>query len=374
MNVIQEGNRLLVFGNEVKTHKSIPAGVYSLAFTKQSGFFLEVEPEVHVNCKIYGDNMRRVNKVVHAYQTSDRNVGVIFSGLRGQGKSLSAALIMEQMVKAGVPVILVNEYYPGYADYLEDLGDCCIIIDEIEKKFVKDKESNFDPMSPLLTVVDGLNKNSHKLFLIIANEANLLNDYFKNRPGRFRYSFNFGVPTDEEIREYMLDNLLPEHYNLIPRIINFAHITEFSYDILRAIMEEVNNGYSLTETMSDLNVEMALRARFDVEISAGAYQFKAFSQWLDFTTDYGTNLWLTPFGAEKEDKKMQVQFKFNNSDITVINDQLAVNPERVEIFVDEDDFDDTEEGKHLLARAKNLKVNSLVLHKTMTTQNTKILV
>ena len=69
-----------------------------------------------------------------------------------------------------------------------------------------------------------------------------MNNFIINRPGRFHYHFILGNPNPDEIKEYMTDKLNPEYHYLIKKLIGFSMNVDLTYDVLRAIAFELNNG------------------------------------------------------------------------------------------------------------------------------------
>lgn len=263
MNIVISSGRLQVYGDDVRTYKRIPIGSYNVEFNKMTGFFMTIRPSIEVREeKIYGDSEAKVNKILRAYRYTERNLGVILSGQKGVGKSLFARLLAEKANKEGLPVIIVNSYIPGIADFLASIDqEVVVIFDEFEKTFCA--KGDYDPQEELLTLFDGM-EGGKKIFIITCNEVHKLNSYLLNRPGRFHYHFVIGNPTPDEIREYMEDKLLPENYRYIDRIIDFAVSVDVTYDYLRAIVFELNMGLTLEEALKDLNITRERDNRYTI--------------------------------------------------------------------------------------------------------------
>ena len=109
-------------------------------------------------------------------------------------------------IQNGYPLIIVNTYIPGIADFLSQIDqEIVVLLDEFDKTFNggKDNSNNAkDPQTEMLTLFDGINSGK-KMFIVTCNDLRGLNDYLVNRPGRFHYHFRFEYPQAEEIREYM---------------------------------------------------------------------------------------------------------------------------------------------------------------------------
>ena len=255
MNIVSAGERFMVYGEDVKTYKVLPSNTYRIEFNKMAGFYLTIHNDLIVKEKIYGPYAQKVDKVLKTFSQLDRNMGVILSGPKGVGKSMFARMLAEKGKEFNLPLLIVDEAIPGVEDFISSIEqECIVLFDEFEKSFKEDKESGYNPQDSLLSLFDGID-NGKKLYVITCNETRNLSSYLLNRPGRFHYHFMMSTPTGEEIREYMEDHLNDNAKQWIDKIVALGGISAFTYDVLRAISFELNNGYSLSETMMDLNIE-----------------------------------------------------------------------------------------------------------------------
>ena len=198
----------------------------------------------------------KVNKVLNAFPNFNKNLGVILSGAKGIGKSLFSKILAVEAVKKGLPVIIVDTYIPGIANFIEEIEqEVLVMFDEFDKTFgnIKAADGMANPQTELLTLFDGLAQGK-KLYVITCNNLNTLSDYLVNRPGRFHYHFRFDYPTDSEITEYMRDKLHKEYYGEISKVIAFSKRVSLNYDCLRAIAFELNTGLQFQEAIKDMNI------------------------------------------------------------------------------------------------------------------------
>ena len=266
MKVINTGNRYEIYQDDLQTFDELPAQFYTVRFNKMSGFSLQKYSGLEIKeDKIYGVHMNKVNKVLNAFPKFERNLGVILSGPKGIGKSLFAKKLSIEANKLGYPVIIVKDYIPGIADFIESIEqEVVILLDEFDKTFGKYEDSS-DPQAEMLTLFDGVSYGK-KMFVITCNNVRGLNDYFVNRPGRCHYHLRFGYPTPEEITEYMQDKINEEYYEEITNIIQFSKKVDLNYDCLRAIAYELNNGESFKDAIKDLNIVNTEMYRYDAKI------------------------------------------------------------------------------------------------------------
>ena len=359
MNVVNSGSRYQIYGEDVKTYKELPVASYEVDFHKMIGFFLTSRPDLVANEeKIYGNHEKRVDKVMQSFRISDRNFGIILSGQKGIGKSLFARILAQKSIEAGMPVITVTGYIPGISDFIASIEqEVVVIFDEFEKTF--GKHDDMDPQEEMLSLFDGLN-NGKKLFVITCNEVNKLNSYLLNRPGRFHYHFNIKNPSGSEVREYMSDKLLPEYQSEIDRIVNFANTINITYDYLRAIAFELNQGYTFEECLNDLNITRTSDVRFDmlVILQDGA-MYQSYSQSFDLYEKEAR--WFRAYG----DKAQQIRFNFKPCDIKFVGNQLMIDGSKVNLYVDEDDYWDLsdEQREAAIAKAKARKIKEVIFTK-----------
>lgn len=106
----------------VSLEKSIPNGYYKLAASEFIGLFLEISKPEYVEKKIYGKSQEIANHILKAWNNLPlkNNLGVLFSGGKGLGKSLTTTLLAKEAVK-NHPVIYVDTFYSGMADFLQKL-------------------------------------------------------------------------------------------------------------------------------------------------------------------------------------------------------------------------------------------------------------
>ena len=263
MNIVNSGSKYMIYGEDVKTFKTLPADTYTVNFNQMAGYSLSLHNDLSVNEKIYGPYIKKVDKVLKTFSITNRNLGVILSGPKGVGKSMFARQLAKRGKENSLPLIIVNNNYPGIEDFISSIHqECIVLFDEFEKNFKDDDDNN--PQEKLLSLFDGID-DGKKLFVITCNRPRELNEYLLNRPGRFHYHFTITVPTKEEVREYMNDNLVGDARQYIDKLVNASSSYKFTYDILRAIAFELNNGYELNETLEDLNISKDIIIRVTAE-------------------------------------------------------------------------------------------------------------
>lgn len=261
MTIIQSGDTYDLYDSGVRTHNSLPPKTYTVEYEERRGFFLAEHSPIEVLEKAYGVQEKKIEKVMRAFEAFSRSLGIILSGDKGIGKTMFAKKLCIKASEMGLPVILIDKSYPDLSRFIESIDqECVILFDEFEKIFQSstyDEDEDYDcdgvcdDQKQLLSLFDGT-AGGKKLFIITCNDLSKVNDCLLNRPGRFHYHFRFEYPSQNEIEEYMKDNLKAQYHSVISKVVTFAKRARLNYDCLRAIAFELNNGLDLNEALEDL--------------------------------------------------------------------------------------------------------------------------
>lgn len=232
-----------------------PNKIYTPEIDKWSDeISFKVAPDFIMPNKVYEtpDDSSFINKVLNYFNRSeDGTVGVMLSGLKGSGKTITAKNIA---LKSNLPIILIDKgFRPSLLiklfNRLTNI-DACVLFDEIDK-LGDDYDDDY-----LLKILDGVNTSGKKLVLCTCNNAKDINEYLKDRCSRIRYWKEF-----DELSASMIQNILEDQLNdkkevspLTDFIIsNFAVI---SFDNIKSFIDEVNEypTTSFEELFKDMNL------------------------------------------------------------------------------------------------------------------------
>lgn len=247
------------YGNNFHLNRDTPrdekldVGVYYLK-KSMTGFYLEKQfDEYTFPYKIYGQEKKLLDRILRTYKNTNGNLGAIFNGLRGTGKTVSAKQLCN-MFK--LPVILVNENLEGCHVYVNGIPqDIVVFIDEYEKIFEKESE--------MLTIMDGsINSVYRRTFLLTTNTL-YVNDNLIQRPGRIRYVKTFKDLTPE-ITEELIDDILIHKEFKEPLIRFIANLEMITIDIVKAIIQEVNIHAEAPDEFADIFNVRRLTGKFNV--------------------------------------------------------------------------------------------------------------
>ena len=360
MRAISQGNNTYdIFDDSLKVYEQLPAQSYVVRFSDRRGFFLEKHPDMEIKeSKIYGVHIDKVQKVLNSFDIVERSLGVILSGDKGIGKSLFAKMLADNSIQKGMPVIVVDTFYPGIASYIESIEqEVMVLFDEFDKTFgeVKSSDGQASPQTHLLSLFDGISPGK-KLFVITCNELRKLNDYLINRPGRFHYHFRFEYPSAAEIKQYLHDKLQEEFYDEIDSVVSFANKVNLNYDCLRAIAFELNLGIPFSEAIKDLNIINIENEYYNVLVKY-ANGFMAIRK----------NVCLDMFGGDETETVYLydshgnnfVDVEFTPSDSVYDSKRCAhiITPDKIKLTY----FDDDKDCKESINTAKSSEVEYMMI-------------
>lgn len=243
---------------------------YQLLYDQNIGPFL-VPASLQEASPIFGPMKGKEKKVFDAYDRHSSNTGIILSGEKGLGKSLFSRSLAHIAMERGMPIIMVDSRARDIATFIATLDQpTMFLLDEFEKHFkIRDLNGDEDTGGQLqfLSLLDGTD-GAKRLVVITCNDTYDLSQFFLDRPGRFYYNLQFTYPGAEEAREFIRYCGLEGHDEEVQRLSSLGTLIGFSYDALRAIVEELKVGYSLDETLADLNVAGRCRDRYaDIKVT-----------------------------------------------------------------------------------------------------------
>jgi len=361
MKIIQNDTSYSIYtGKSVTTLDLLPNKTYTVEFAPMSGFYLLEAENLTINEKMYGCHAEKGTKVFNRFEyTNDRNLGAIFAGDKGLGKSLTARYIC-QLATGKYPVILINNYIKGLADFLSSLSQKCIVfIDEYDKIF-RSKNNDSNPQDEMLSLFDGVD-GGNKLYLITCNRLNDLNNYIINRPGRFHYCIEYEYPDESEIEKYLQDHISDAEIikKELPDILKFSYKTSLNFDCLRAICEELNSGnISFHEAIKDLNIVKDRDDYYDVEIVMSDGQVHMIrKQMINMYLDYEERISIDCNGFYEG-----IDFYFNPSDSRFELGKLIIPGEFVNIKVDRNEIVEDKDAAEAKSKFVDVGVDHIEFH------------
>lgn len=354
MKIVNFGSTYKIYGDDLKTFDKLPASTYKVDFNPMSGFSLEeMENFVSKEEKIYGSHAEKIQKVLKSYDKFNRSLGIVLSGNKGMGKSMFVQLIAEEVIKLGIPVIMVTKPFVGIADFIDEIDqEALVIFDEFEKVF-NPRNDKIESQENLLGLFDGTSQKK-RMYAITVNNLRDVNEFMLSRTGRFHYHIRFDYPTASEIEIYLKDKLEKEYHSEINQVVSFANRVKINYDSLRAIAFELNEGYSFKSAIGDLNILTTDAQRYDVKIvfdndksvDMRSQRLNLFDETIQLTT-YDNN-------------GNYFSIKFNPSNAVEVLNEMTIDKEYVYVEATDEDGDlvDSIEVKQVIVtHSKEVGVN-----------------
>lgn len=252
---VKENGVFYPIPGDTTLHQTPGTGVFQIYEEKSMGGsrlgLRKMADEFTFGFKIYDlgaeDIMRKIDITWNSdvFVDGKKNLGVIFNGLKGTGKTIASKILSNRMQ---MPVVIVPEAFDGLLSFIQSLCfECTILIDEAEKTFKEDGDV-------LLKMIDGVYNESRKLYILTTNRLSI-DENLLGRPGRVRYIKQFGNLTAKAVGDYIKDNLRDQSKK--EQILDVVDVLEIStIDILKAIVDEVNIHGTITEN-SLLNIPKA---------------------------------------------------------------------------------------------------------------------
>lgn len=208
----------------------LPVGIYIVSYHPQKGFYLsKTQDNFKFNYKIYNKDEKFIKIVTKSYENLTENLGILLTGLKGTGKSVTSKLICNEL---NLPVICITTLHDNIDNFLTTIQQPVII-------FIDEYEKIYQDGSDLLSLIDGMLKNDHKNVFLLTTNSLYINENLLQRPGRIRY-----------VKEYK-DLEIPECYEIIDDLLKYPEFKEdcidsisklpnLTIDLVKEIINEIN--------------------------------------------------------------------------------------------------------------------------------------
>ena len=262
-NFIKQGNRITPLPKGLE-YDLEPGKVYDLWIKTVWGervVKFELNGEMNLPSKVYQTKKDKifVKRVLKNFEINSKNTtGVLLTGEKGTGKSVTAKVIAE---KAGLPIIIIGP--ETEEKYLEEFfrefdTPVCILFDEVDKSFNTER---------LLTFLDGMHKTTKKLVIMTANDEDRLSEYIKNRCSRIRYYRHYNMLDDaKEYAELICDAKGIENKEEVVDFI-MKYIKYPSIDNISSFIDEIiytkDWDLSLKEVLEFMNINVGEEGEVD---------------------------------------------------------------------------------------------------------------
>lgn len=230
--------------------QSVESGVYTVRVTPDSINLQLKQLAFKQPLEILG-KAKKVADVIASdfFSNPKKPLGAIFDGVKGSGKSMTAEIIANKAIEAGLPVVVIDSDYTSSLLQLlvSKIGPCVLLFDEFEKYYSKSSQKK------LLSFFSD-QANEGVLSIIITNDREKVTSYYIDRPGRFKYRVDFQNLDDNEMKSVLTS------WGITGRMLTFfaaAYKGELSYDTLltlKPFMVEATTPVDYIEKVELLNV------------------------------------------------------------------------------------------------------------------------
>lgn len=324
-----DGEYYWMDGDGISVDKVIKKKIWKMVPTKMGPKLAPLDDFKLSHGKIYGNSQVRANHIVEAFRKNDaeHNLGVLLSGGRGLGKTLTTRLVIEQL-KDDYPVVVISEYMAGMADFLSHLKNTIILMDEFEK-FMSgningdDNSKEQTKQESILSVLDGNTGSAGNLYLLTVNNTYKLDENLISRPGRIRYHYVYESEDASVVRAYCKDNLNDQ--SKIEEVVSVLGSTKYvSMDIISSFVDELNK----FPDMSPSDV----REYFNLDVSNTKLKYSVLMKTPDgnftYSTTYSGNpdeFWLHLSNSDYKKLLKSKNLKEDSDEADELNYMSAIN-------------------------------------------------
>lgn len=324
-----DGEYYWMDGDGISVDKVIKKKIWKMVPTKMGPKLAPLDDFKLSHGKIYGNSQVRANHIVESFRKNDaeHNLGVLLSGGRGLGKTLTTRLVIEQL-KDDYPVVVISEYMTGMADFLSHLKNTIILMDEFEKFMSGNINGDDNPkeqtkQESILSVLDGNTGSAGNLYLLTVNNTYKLDENLISRPGRIRYHYVYESEDASVVRAYCKDNLNDQ--SKIEEVVSVLGSTKYvSMDIISSFVDELNK----FPDMSPLDV----REYFNLDVSNTKLKYSVLMKTPDgnftYSTTYSGNpdeFWLHLSNSDYKKLLKSKNLKEDSDEADELNYMSAIN-------------------------------------------------
>ena len=234
-------------------YKKLPIGVYTVHSTPAGYILRRMYDKYEFDYKVYGLEQNLINRFVKTYNNTEGNLGGLFNGLKGTGKTVTAKQVCNLLE---LPVILITFNDGSVHNFVNNISqDIVVFVDEYEK--IYDKEAD------MLSIMDGATNSEHRRVFLLTTNSLYINDNLLQRPGRIRYLKTFKDLTPEIIEEIVDDFLI--YKDLKKEVIHFiSGLESITVDITKSIIQEVNIHEEVPEKFQEIFNVKKLSGKYNI--------------------------------------------------------------------------------------------------------------
>jgi ATPase family associated with various cellular activities (AAA) len=257
--VFQDHDDHLCFGIEDQRNKldHLPPGVYKLKLHKTAdGVGIKLYKSVKsfpLPERRFGRHESIAKTVIADYDIVNPPLGLMAIGKKGSGKSMLCEDLCNRFLAKGMPVIMIDEPVPHdiLSLFTRAIGPSVFYFDEIGKVYPGkgDDEDSNTGLNQLLPFFSNQTLTG-RVFLITANSTSELNEFFLDRPGRFKYRISMDRMERVAYLEYMKAQNVP-----LGRMIWMEGTwVEYTFDQLRVVVPILKQATDLQDFLDQISI------------------------------------------------------------------------------------------------------------------------
>jgi hypothetical protein len=242
MNILKDNGKYFFF-NALTIEKTLENKNYLFNFDENGNCWLEDIEGFKFPDKVYDVNDELRELIKKSYEANQKNLGVLLTGNKGQGKSLTAKLICTDLNQ---PVVIINKQIPVEVNFTTFLSNIkqnhTLFVDEFEKLFDTKKTDNnkmdgYHSQESFLSFMDGVTSNDHKVLFLMTTNDNV-NEFFINRPSRIKFLQEYAELPEELFNMIVDDKLIKSEYK--KDLEENVSLVNLNIDLLISIIDDIN--------------------------------------------------------------------------------------------------------------------------------------
>jgi hypothetical protein len=217
--------------------RALEPGVYSYRAAPGIWWLAVAVAQFSFGFRLYDTHAKIVERSLAVWNAEgNNNVGILLNGEKGSGKTVAVQMICNELIRQGIPVLVVRDPVPLDTILGQVRQDLVVVFDEFEKTHAKPEQQQ-----ALLSAIDGMSRSPFKRMFLFTTNMATIDTNFIDRPSRVRYIFSFGRLADPIVESIVKAELDPALASFEPDILTYlSNRRVLTIDTVRTTIREVN--------------------------------------------------------------------------------------------------------------------------------------